>query len=55
VLLADLPFVSASGVEGIEYRVGTANFSALLHYNRSFFYAASVVEYAQTLKARRRV
>ena len=55
VLLADLPFVSASGIEGVEYRVGTANFSALLHYNRSFFYATSVAEFAQTLKARRRV
>src|SRR5882672_4173061 len=51
VLLADLPFVSVSGVEGVEHRIGTANFSALLHYNRSFFYATSVAEFAQTLRA----
>ncbi len=53
VLLADLPFVSAAGIEGIEYRVGTANFSALLHYNRSYFYATSVAEFAHALRARR--
>jgi membrane-bound lytic murein transglycosylase B len=55
VLLADLPFVSISGIEGVEYRVGTVNFSALLHYNRSFSYAAAVAELAQTLRARRHV
>jgi membrane-bound lytic murein transglycosylase B len=55
VLLADLPFVSTNGIEGIEHRIGTENFSALLHYNRSFFYAASVAEFAQALKARRQV
>jgi membrane-bound lytic murein transglycosylase B len=55
VLLADLPFVSASGIEGVEHRVGTVNFSALLQYNRSFFYATSVAEFAQTLRARRQV
>jgi membrane-bound lytic murein transglycosylase B len=53
VLLADLPFVSEAGIEGIEYRVGTANFSALLHYNRSYFYATSVAEFAQALRARK--
>jgi membrane-bound lytic murein transglycosylase B len=53
VLLADLPFVSASGIEGVEHRIGTVNFSALLHYNRSFFYAAAVAELAQLLRARR--
>lgn len=55
VLLADLPFVSAAGIEGIDYRVGTANFSALLHYNRSYFYATSVAEFAQVLRGRRQV
>ena len=53
VLLADLPFVSPSGVEGVEYRVGTRNFSALLHYNRSFLYATAVTEFAQSVRARR--
>ena len=55
VLLADLPFVSANGIEGIEYRVGTVNFSALLNYNRSFLYAAAVAELAQVLRVRRHV
>ena len=26
------------------YRVGTVNFSAILHYNRSYFYAAAVTD-----------
>ena len=52
VLLADLPFVSESGIEGVEYRVGTANYSALLHYNRSYSYATAVAELAQALRAR---
>jgi membrane-bound lytic murein transglycosylase B len=55
VLLADLPFVSVNGIEGVEYRVGTANFSALLTYNRSFSYATAVTEFAQTLRGRRQV
>jgi membrane-bound lytic murein transglycosylase B len=55
VLLADLPFVSASGVEGVEHRIGTVNFAALLHYNRSFPYAAAVAELAQVLRARRQI
>jgi len=53
VLLADLPFVSENGIEGVEHRIGTANFSALLHYNRSYFYATSVAEFAHTLRVRR--
>ncbi|HTT11917.1 MAG TPA: lytic murein transglycosylase B [Burkholderiaceae bacterium] len=52
VLLADLPFVSADGVEGVEYRVGTVNYSALLHYNRSFSYATAVAELARELRDR---
>jgi membrane-bound lytic murein transglycosylase B len=55
VLLADLPFVSVNGIEGVEYRIGTANFSALLHYNRSFSYATAVAEFAQTLRGRRQI
>ena len=55
VLLAGLPFVSTSGIEGMEYRVGTVNFSAILNYNRSFLYAAAVAEFAQLLRARRNV
>lgn len=33
----------------VEYRIGTPNFFALTHYNRSYFYAASVAELARKL------
>ncbi|MCS7101435.1 MAG: lytic murein transglycosylase, partial [Burkholderiaceae bacterium] len=52
VLLIDLPYVTADGAEGVQWRIGTVNFSALLHYNRSYFYAAAVVELAQAIRAR---
>jgi membrane-bound lytic murein transglycosylase B len=52
VLLLDLPFVQPDGVEGIEYRVGTANATALLNYNRSYFYAMAVAELAAAIGAR---
>ena len=48
VLVIDLPIVNAGEVERL-YRVGTVNFSALLHYNRSYFYASAVVELARTI------
>ncbi|HXF46564.1 MAG TPA: lytic murein transglycosylase B [Burkholderiaceae bacterium] len=50
VLLIDLPFVSAAGVEGAEMRIGTVNLSALLHYNRSYFYAVAVAELGQAIR-----
>ena len=31
------------------YRVGTVNFSALLHYNRSYFYASAVVDLSRAI------
>lgn len=34
----------------VEYRVGTPNFFALTHYNRSYFYASSVADLAQELE-----
>jgi len=49
VLLVDLPYRRDDGGSGVEYRVGTVNLSALLHYNRSYFYAAAVAEFAATL------
>ncbi|MFN3564976.1 MAG: lytic murein transglycosylase B [Burkholderiaceae bacterium] len=52
VLLMDLPYLTSDGVEAVDYRVGTVNASALLHYNRSFFYAAAVVELAQAIERR---
>lgn len=33
----------------VEYRIGTPNFFAITHYNRSYFYAASVADLAQQL------
>jgi membrane-bound lytic murein transglycosylase B len=38
-----------------EYRAGTANFFAITQYNRSFFYAAAVVDLARALLARHEV
>ncbi|CAM5344046.1 lytic murein transglycosylase B [Eoetvoesiella caeni] len=35
-----------------EYRTGTPNFFAITHYNRSYFYAASVADLAQELANR---
>ncbi|NLC35619.1 MAG: lytic murein transglycosylase B, partial [Alcaligenaceae bacterium] len=36
----------------VEYRVGTPNFFALTHYNRSYFYASSVADLAQAIERR---
>jgi len=36
----------------VEYRLGTPNFFALTHYNRSYFYASSVADLAKTLEER---
>jgi membrane-bound lytic murein transglycosylase B len=52
VLLLDLPYVAADGVDAVEYRIGTVNASALLHYNRSYFYAMAVADLAQAIEAR---
>jgi len=48
VLVIDLPYLNGAEVERL-YRVGTVNFSALLHYNRSYFYASAVVELARAI------
>ena len=42
VLIVDLPVADANGMRGQLLGVATANFCAILHYNRSYFYAASV-------------
>jgi len=52
VLLLDLPFRTASGEAGVEYRVGTVNMQALLHYNRSYFYGAAVADLAVAIRLR---
>ncbi len=48
VLVIDLPIIDAGEVERL-YRVGTVNFSALLHYNRSYFYASAVVDLSRAI------
>jgi len=42
-----------NGFEPTEYWLGTANFFAIAQYNRSFFYAMSVVELGHAVKAAR--
>jgi membrane-bound lytic murein transglycosylase B len=51
VLVIDLPYITPAGAAARMYRVGTANFSAILHYNRSYFYATAVVELSRALAA----
>ena len=53
VLVIDLPVIDAGGQPAREYRVGTASFSALLHYNRSYFYATAVTELAAEIALRK--
>ncbi|MEO8186568.1 MAG: lytic murein transglycosylase B [Burkholderiaceae bacterium] len=48
VLVIDLPIVNGADVDRL-YRVGTVNFSALLHYNRSYFYASAVVDLSRAI------
>jgi peptidoglycan lytic transglycosylase B len=50
VIVIDLPYVDVNGEPKRLYRVGTANFSAILQYNRSYFYATAVVELADSVK-----
>lgn len=52
VLLLDLPFRSPSGDPAVEYRIGTVNMQALLHYNRSYFYGAAVADLADAIRLR---
>jgi membrane-bound lytic murein transglycosylase B len=52
VLLLDLPLITPAGVEATEYRVGTTNMSALLHYNRSYFYGCAVADLAEAILSR---
>jgi membrane-bound lytic murein transglycosylase B len=53
VIVIDLPLIDADGRPGRAYRVGTVNFSALLYYNRSYFYATAITEVAAAIAERR--
>ena len=46
VSLIDLP----AGESGLQYALVSANFFAITHYNRSYFYAMAVIELAQALQ-----
>ncbi len=52
VRLIALPFLDSSGRTRQEWRAGTDNFEALLGYNRSEPYAATVADLAQQLRDR---
>lgn len=49
LVLVDLP----EGEAPTRYVLGTGNFYAITRYNRSYFYAMSVIELAEALRARR--
>ena len=47
-------FVPAfNGAEPTEYWLGTNNFFAITQYNRSYFYAMSVIELGRTVRQKR--
>jgi membrane-bound lytic murein transglycosylase B len=52
VVLLDLPYLQEDQSTNFEYRIGTVNAAAILHYNRSYFYGAAVAEFAAMLRAR---
>ena len=47
-LIVDLPSPNNQGGSDIKYIVGLRNFIAICEYNRSFFYAQSVAEFAES-------
>ena len=48
-LIVDLPSPGANGGTDVRYVIGLRNFLAICDYNRSFFYAQSVAEFAEAL------
>ncbi|MCE7527642.1 lytic transglycosylase domain-containing protein [Polynucleobacter sp. IMCC 30228] len=48
-LIVDLPYLDKKGLEQTRYVVGLANFLSIVNYNRSYFYAQSVAEFAEAL------
>jgi membrane-bound lytic murein transglycosylase B len=48
-LIVDLPSPGKNGGTEVRYVIGLRNFLAICDYNRSFFYAQSVVEFAEAL------
>jgi membrane-bound lytic murein transglycosylase B len=48
-LIIDLPFVNELSNDQVRYVVGLENFLSIVQYNRSYFYAQSVAEFAEAL------
>lgn len=48
-LIVDLPYPDKEGNDRVRYIVGLDNFLAIVQYNRSYFYAQSVAEFAEAL------
>jgi len=44
-----------NGLEPTEYWLGAANFFAITQYNRSFFYAMSVIDLGRAVRASRTI
>jgi membrane-bound lytic murein transglycosylase B len=48
-MIVDLPYPDKDGNDQVYYVVGLNNFLSIVQYNRSYFYAQSVAEFAQEL------
>jgi membrane-bound lytic murein transglycosylase B len=48
-LIVDLPYPDQDGNDQVRYVVGLNNFLTIVQYNRSYFYAQSVAEFAEAL------
>jgi len=48
-LIIDLPYPDKDGNDQVRYLVGLNNFLTIVQYNRSYFYAQSVAEFAEAL------
>jgi len=47
--IVDLPYPDKDGTDQVQYFVGLNNFLSIVQYNRSYFYAQSVAEFAEAL------
>jgi len=47
--IVDLPYPDKEGSDQVQYFVGLNNFLTIVQYNRSYFYAQSVAEFAEAL------
>ena len=48
-LIVDLPYPDKDGDDQVRYVIGLNNFLTIVQYNRSYFYAQSVAEFAEAL------